>query len=174
MRAIELPGASCLDTWKECWAVFRTAAIMASVALPGVLDRYADTFAERCKRYPTSWHLCAQADIRCRTEQWVAERRAQDAFVLAQPGLAASDPMMPWNNVIRASTTDTEFWDRELKEPALLHGRTVHAATNPSFVTQLPGQVAAANNKRKRGGRNVAPAQAPSRATQQSSPSGQS
>ena len=118
MRSLEMPGAESLSTWRECWAVFRTAAIMLSIALAGVLDRYEAMFADRCERYPNAWHICAQADIRCRSEMWVTERWAQEEFHSTHPNLSAFNPPMPWNSVIKSSATDTEFWDRELKEPA--------------------------------------------------------
>ena len=118
MRSLEMPGAESLSTWRECWAVFRTAAIMLSVALAGVLDRYEALFVDRCERYPNAWHICAQADIRCRSEMWVTERWAQEEFHSSHPNLSAFNPAMPWNSVIKSSATDTEFWDRELKEPA--------------------------------------------------------
>jgi hypothetical protein len=78
-RTVELPGADCLDTRRDCWAVFRSAAIMMNVALPATLDRYESLFVERCRRHPTAWHLCAQADIRARSELLIEERRKQDA-----------------------------------------------------------------------------------------------
>jgi hypothetical protein len=118
MRTLEMPGAESLATWRECWSVFRTAAIMLSVALAGVLDRYEAMFVDRCERYPNAWHICAQADIRCRSEMWVTERWAQEEFHSSHPSLSAFNPAMPWNSVIKASATNTEFWDRELKEPA--------------------------------------------------------
>jgi len=79
-RTLELPGADCLDTWRDCWAVFKTAAVMLDIARPSTLDLYAASFEERCRRYPRAWHLCAQADIRCRSEFLIEEKRRQEAF----------------------------------------------------------------------------------------------
>ena len=67
-KTIEMPGADCLNTWRSCWSVFRTASIMVGVAHPATLDRYEQLFVDRCERYPRAWHICARADICCRME----------------------------------------------------------------------------------------------------------
>ena len=55
---------------------------------------------------------------------------------MLHPALSAYDAVMPWNSVIKASSNDVEFWDRELKEPALLY--TVgHGKQNPAHVHPL-------------------------------------
>ena len=95
VKAVEMPGADSLATWRECWAVFRTAAVMLSLALAGVLDRYEAMFVERCERYPNAWHICARADIRCRSEMWVTERWAQEEFHNTHPTMSAFNPVMP-------------------------------------------------------------------------------
>lgn len=153
-RTVELPGADCLDTWRECWAVFKTAAVMCNLAHPATLDRYEQLFAERCKRYPGAWHLCAQADIRCRSECWVDEKRVQEQFHTQFPQLSAFDPAMPWNTVIKKAAGDAEFWDKELDKPALLYmlGR---GRTHPSTVERAPpaaaGEPATKRRKRQHG-----------------------
>ena len=141
-RTVELPGADCLDTWRSCWAVFKTAAIMNQTAMPATLDRYEQMFVERCRRYPDAWFLCAQADIRARSELLIEERRKQELFHAAHPTMSALEPSMPWNSVLKAAAGDTEFWDRELKEPALLYAMG-RGRNHPSFVhqqTEVPAQ----------------------------------
>jgi hypothetical protein len=72
-------------------------------------------------------------------EWWTEERRRQEGFHAAHPGLSGFDLSMPWNSVIKASAVDVEFWDRELKESALLY--TVgHGRTHPSHVHPLLGR----------------------------------
>jgi hypothetical protein len=53
------------------------------------------------------------------------------------PQLSAYDPMAPWNSVLKAAGTDHEFWDRELKEPALLYSLG-HGRVEPSHVERQP------------------------------------
>ena len=70
----------------------------------------------------TSWrHVEAQADIRCRTEFWSQEKRKQEAFHSTHPALFAFIPGQPWNSVIRASASHSEFWSREFEKPAMLY-----------------------------------------------------
>ena len=119
-RTRELPGPENLEVWGEAWAVFKTAAIMASVAHPSTLDVYEARFRERVLRYPDCWHIAVQADVRCRAEFWVSERRRQEQFHAASPTLSNFSPLMPWNSVIRASAADAVFWEDEFKEPCRL------------------------------------------------------
>ena len=88
-RTVEIAGADCLETWSDCWAVFRIAAVMLQIANPATLDQYHALFVEQCRRYPRAWHLCAQADIRCRGEFLLEERRRQEAFHARMPQLSA-------------------------------------------------------------------------------------
>ena len=37
-KTIEAPGPESLEVWRDCWAVFKPAAILAEVAPPYVLD----------------------------------------------------------------------------------------------------------------------------------------
>ena len=66
-RCREVPGPDSLVAWEACWRVFRTAAIMTDLAAPAVLDRYAAQFRQRVERFPDAWHLCVEADQRCRS-----------------------------------------------------------------------------------------------------------
>jgi hypothetical protein len=144
-RTLEIPGADCLDTWRDCWAVFKTAAVMLDVARPATLDLYAASFEDRCRRYPKAWHLCAQADIRCRSEFLIEEKRRQEAFHQRVPMLSAYVAIAPWDSVFKAAAADGPFWERELKEQALLF--TVGQAESglePSWVErQLPDHTSA-------------------------------
>ena len=69
--------------------------------------------------------------------------------------LSAFLPIAPWDSVLKAAA-DGPFWDRELKEPALLFtvGLGKNAALEPSWVErQVPEEASAAEGsggKRKR------------------------
>ena len=88
---------------------------MLDIASPATLDQYHALFVELCRRYPKAWHLCAQADIRCRGEFLLEERRRQEAFHTRMPQLSAYDPLAPWNSVLKVAGADSEFWDRGLR-----------------------------------------------------------
>ena len=114
----EMPGAPNLDTWLKCWSVFRTVAIMDNLADSSTLDRYADQFEKNCRMYPGCWHICASADIICRTEHWPELRRRLEVFHATSLALSTFDPSQPWNSVIKDSVGQMsfEFWVEELKE----------------------------------------------------------
>ena len=120
-KTVELPGASSIASWEESWRIFRTAAIMLSVASPSVLDRYAAEFRSRVHEYPDCWHLAAQADIRCRSEFWLQEKRRQEEFHAAHANMSSFNTAQPWNSVIKAAANSTEFWHREFEKPSMLY-----------------------------------------------------
>ena len=120
-KAVELPGAANWPTWEEAWGTFRTAAIMLRIATAATLDRYAMEFKMRIQEHPDAWRLAAQADIRCRSEWWMQERRRQEAFHAAHRTLSSFAPLQPWNSVITQSAQASDFWAREFEKPALLY-----------------------------------------------------
>ena len=66
------------------------------------------------------------------------------------------DVALPWNSVLKSSAMDSEFWDRELKEPAMLY-MVGHGRNFPSHVERMPelrqdGRDQGAGRKRKRNG----------------------
>ena len=67
------------------------------------------------------------------------------------------EPSMPWNSVLKVAAGDTEFWDLELKEPALLYSRG-HGAAAPSYVHAQPE---AGQGSNKRGRKRNAPTEHP-------------
>ena len=73
-HASEQPGPSCIESWRECWAIYTTVAIMLNIATPATLSRYAERFEERANRYQRAWHLCVLAESRCRLEFFPSER----------------------------------------------------------------------------------------------------
>ena len=119
-KPIELPGASSIKTWEEAWRIFRTASIMVGLASTAVLDRYSAEFRQKVQEYPECWHLAAQADIRCRSEWWMQEKRRQEDFHSIHASMSAYNPAQPWNSVIKASAGAPEFWHKEFEKPALL------------------------------------------------------
>ena len=142
-RTAEVPGPSTLDQWKACWEVYTVAAISLDIATPATLARYAKRFEERCARYPLSWHICARAEDRCRSEWMSAEKRRQERFDAEHPHFATIDKGKPWNSVIREAADSMDYWNQELQEPALLYA-TTRAAQAPSYVRQQAEQQAEA------------------------------
>ena len=135
----EQAGPANLEAWRNSWAVFTAATIMLGVATPATLGRYARRFEERCHRYPKAWFLAVLADDRCRSEFWTAELRRQERFHRDHPALSAFVVTMPWESIIKESTTNVDFWMRELQEPAISFTKE-HSETAPSWVNQQISQ----------------------------------
>ncbi len=157
-RTTELPGPSCIEVWRKCYRVFETAAIMTQAITPAALMRYAARFEERCERYHEAWHLCVQADTRCRSEFLVAERRRQEDFHSRHPTVSGFNTAMPWDSVLKEAADSQDFWNRELMEPALTYSRQrgstpapVHQVLTP--VVEASAPPTAPREKRPRGDR---------------------
>ena len=127
-RAVEVPGPPSYDDWESSWQVFSNTLLTLEVqvgqdSLPLVslsaLDEYKDAFRDLVRNYGESWHLCVTAEDRCRGEHFARLRRKLEED--HQKGLAPGyDPQRPWNEVFRVAARDREYWDRHVREPALL------------------------------------------------------
>ncbi len=118
---------------------------MTQAITPAALMRYAARFEERCERYHEAWHLCVQADIRCRSEFLVAERRRQEEFHARHPTVSGYNVSMPWDSVLKEAADSQDFWNRELMELALTCARQkgstptpVHHVLEPVINTAAP------------------------------------
>ena len=118
-RAIEMPGPRDLETWRKCFHVFKAAAVMLKIAHPAALERYESLFEQRCRRYPSAWHILVLADVRCRSEFFGAEKRRLKDLHYRCPAMSDYDPEMPWNSVIRSACEDLTYWHRAVDMPAL-------------------------------------------------------
>ena len=82
----------------------------------------------------------------------VEERRRQEVFHQRMPQFSSFVALSPWDSVLKAAATDTAFWEKELKEPALLY--TVgHGRAEPSWVEKqqpLPEAAGLSNRAAKR------------------------
>lgn len=94
---------------------------MLEAATAAALDRCSAEFRNRVGQRPGMWFLAAQADIRCRSEFWVQERRRQEEFHASHPSMSSYNPLRPWNSVIRASANHQEFWNKEFDKPTMLY-----------------------------------------------------
>ena len=134
---MEVPGPDTLEAWRQCWRVFATAATMLKLATQSTLSKYEMQFERRCERYHYAWHLCVQADNRCRAEYWAAECRRQEAHHQQHPSLSGFRPEMPWDSVIAESAMSSEFWQEELMEPAIAYQRVRGPAPTTSIHQQF-------------------------------------
>ena len=96
---IELYGPPDYESWRQCYMVFRTGAIMFEQIAPARLDRYE--FRAYSERYGKAcWAIIYQADVRARLEHVERlRRRGEQEHATAQAaGLAHQyEPATPWN-----------------------------------------------------------------------------
>eukprot|EP00435_Cladocopium_sp_Y103_P042097 s3083_g11.t1 len=122
-RAVEVAGPPNYDAWLASWRVYENTLLMlehtvADDAKEPVVT-YKDAFRDLTVLYPESWHLLVTAEDRCRAEHFVRLKRELDEK--HQRGLAPDyDPSQPWNGVFRAAARDRDYWDRHVREPALI------------------------------------------------------
>ena len=69
----------------------------------------------------------------------VDERRRQEVFHQRMPAISSYVATAPWDSVIKAAATDGPFWEKELKEPALLY-TLGHGKSEPSWVERQQPQ----------------------------------
>ena len=81
---------------------------------PGPLDKYCQQLRRRARQY--LGHLVYKADLRCRTEFWVEERRRQALWDLSPPAFSQVDAQYPMESVIRESAVNDKFWEQELEK----------------------------------------------------------
>ena len=91
-QAVTQHGASIFDAWRDCWVVFKTAALMEKIATQSTIDRYATHFEERGIMFSQAWGLCVVSNIRCRPEFWVEEDSRQVEWHRTKPQLSIFDP----------------------------------------------------------------------------------
>ena len=124
---IELYGASDFESWRECYMVFRTGAIMFEQITPSKLDN-EKTIRHFSERYGKScWPIIYQADVRARLEHAARLRRmGQEAHDRAQhAGLNHHfDPTKPWEWVWGELCMEAlGFWHREVTALHALPGQ---------------------------------------------------
>ena len=131
-RAVDIPGPPSYDAWYACFRVYRSVLLMLRhvhptdhralwVAKPASLEHYLESFKALAAEFPECWHLCAIAEDRCRGEHFPRLRRAlhrahQDGKL---PIGIEYDPFRPWDAVFVAAASDTTYWDREVRRPAV-------------------------------------------------------
>ena len=143
---IELYGPTDFESWRECYMVFRTGAIMLEQITPARLDGYEKVVRQYHERYGRScWPILYQADVRARLEQVERLRRlGQEAFEVARTaGLGHEfNPLQPWEWVWKELARDFIFWNKEVVEPCMLYlaksANLAQLVDNDAPITAMP------------------------------------
>ena len=69
LQSQQLKGPSTFKGWEVGWSVFRSAAIMTTVASPSEIDAYSSGIRALVGLFPDAWGIIHQADEVMRAEQ---------------------------------------------------------------------------------------------------------
>ena len=163
-KAIEVPGPPNYDQWLSSWRVFENTLLMLvnevspTVSFPIVtqsaLEEYKDSFRDMVVNYPEAWHLLVTAEDRCRCEHFPTLRRLwEDKHTKGQaPDFVIEQP---WDFVFRAAARDRNYWDKNVREPALLFrtssGRKKEQPGGTGSGTDQTGEGTADSPRKKKG-----------------------
>ena len=124
LQQAQLFGPPSVEEWQAGFAIFRTGAIMLEEISPATLGLWVKVITGYAARYgPEVWALVYQTDVRARLEHMERVRRigaSARAQAVDAGGTHAFNPNHPWEWVFRQTAEDSQFWRRELEEPALL------------------------------------------------------
>ena len=137
----EVPGAQCLEDWKEAWEFAVTGFVMSGTVDKGVAEAYGKMFAAMAKQYPRSWWICCMAEWECRFEWAPEELRRQRQFDRENPGLATYNEAKKWTGVLMSAIKGIEaitFWE-PMKEKARSWEASPRSHSHPSWVDKQVG-----------------------------------
>ena len=131
-RSVEIPGPPTWEAWYACYLVYRAILFMlrypasalrtaeTRVVSQSSLEIYYEAFRKLVGEYPECWHLCTQAEDRCRGEAFPRYRRIlmQCHQTGSVPVGISFNPLMPWDGVFQYAANDDRFWDKEVRRPA--------------------------------------------------------
>jgi len=131
-RAVELPGPPDFERWYSSWQVYANVMLMITtesgegsagkepVVSQGSLEEYFENFRALNNEFPEAWHLLAQAEDRARAEHFLRLRReAEERHARGQE--PSYKPNAPWDWVFRLCARDKVYWDRNVRDPALVY-----------------------------------------------------
>ena len=124
--AKELPGPPSVDEWLRSWKVFTFIMLALGAVTRARLERYRDKIVGLSAKFGRlrgcTWWIIALADQRMRSERMEKLRRMLESDAAeGRPATAGGfDKDRPWDAVFLAAANDSEFWNEEVREAALL------------------------------------------------------
>ena len=113
------------------WKVFAFIMVALGAASRARLERYRDKIVALNAKYGyirgNSWWIIALADQRMRSERMERLRRELEAAAASggAEGSMGFDPRYPWDAVFLKAASDSEYWQSEVAEVALLYASRV-------------------------------------------------
>jgi hypothetical protein len=149
----EMAGPPTVVVWRKCWKTFRIVALLLKMVSPEALDAYHTMISQLGEQFPTLWWLVYQADYRMRSEFWdrirmeIEHKRASLSAIdpIVAQTLVPYDVAMPWDAVIRASTSQdyAYFWTQEVRDKAVdlkTHTSTLYDIKHDSETIELASE----------------------------------
>ena len=89
------------------------------IVTQSALEEYKDSFRDMVVNYPEAWHLLVTAEDRCRCEHFPRLKRLwEDKHAKGQAPDYVTE--QPWDFIFRAAARDRDYWDKNVREPAIL------------------------------------------------------
>ena len=159
--AKELPGPPSLAEWLRSWKVYTFIMIALGAASRARLERYRERVVALAEKYGgirgDSWWIVALADQRMRSERMERLRRElESANGDIGYGGVVLDKKCPWDAVFLRAATDTEFWNAEVVEVALLFAAKVKdraELVDPGHHVKVAGEARPAQGAAEGGSR---------------------
>ena len=172
-RSAEIPGPPSFQAWMACFRVYRSVLYMLRypqttapaggaaaagrvgfvtdrpvVVQPHSLERYFEAFKELCLEYPEAWHLLMPAEDRMRGERFDHLRRSLTrAHASGKLPLDVQfNPATPWDGVFQAAALDYQYWDANVRRPAVAFLARMGNQVQPALEPMSEGAKASLTN----------------------------
>jgi hypothetical protein len=121
----ELPGPPDYDAWIRSWQVYECCLLLLKITKIERLKQYSELIRGYVLQYgPAIWPIVYQAEVRMRSERFDRLRRgAEIELSRLPPGTTRTttfDPLSPWDGVFGLALRDRGFWDKEVRDKAIL------------------------------------------------------
>ena len=172
-KAADIPGPPHFQAWQACFRVYRAVLFMLRynataapaggapvsatrgmvtrrplVVQPHSLERYFEAFKELCQEFPECWHLLMPAEDRMRAERFEHIRRnLQRAHNEGKVPLDVDfNPATPWDGVFQAAALDHQYWDSNVRRPAVAFLARMGSQLQPALEPVSEGAKASLAN----------------------------